>query len=76
MRAGGARVNPEDTARNHQFREGFRLVDYGAVGLPIFRLTIEAVTMSYRTMPAYRSSRCDASHWDKPARPISPVCLG
>jgi hypothetical protein len=53
-------VNPEDAARNHQFREGFRLVDYGAVGLPIFRLTIEAVTMSYRTMPAIQefTMRC------------------
>ena len=44
-------MNPEDVARNYQFREGFRLVDYGEVGLPIFRLTIEAVTMAHRTMP-------------------------
>jgi hypothetical protein len=45
-------MTPEHAARNHQFREGFRLVDYGEVGLPIFRLTIEAVTMAHRTMPA------------------------
>ena len=44
-------MRPEDVARNYQFREGFRLVDYGEVGLPIFRLTIEAVTMAHRTMP-------------------------
>jgi hypothetical protein len=44
-------MKAEDVARAHQFREGFRLIDYGEVGLPIFRLTIEAVTTSYRTLP-------------------------
>lgn len=44
-------MNAEQVARNHQFREGFRLVDYGEVGLPVFRLTLEAVTMAYRTLP-------------------------
>ncbi|MGR9476943.1 hypothetical protein [Rhizobium leguminosarum] len=44
-------MKAEDVARAHQFREGFRLVDYGEIGLPIFRLTIEAVTTSYRTLP-------------------------
>ena len=30
-------MTPEEVARKHQFREGFRLVDYSEVGLPIFR---------------------------------------
>jgi hypothetical protein len=42
---------PELVARKYQFREGVRLVDYGEVGLPIFRLTLEAVTMAHRMMP-------------------------
>ncbi|BBD41454.1 hypothetical protein Amn_pd00070 (plasmid) [Aminobacter sp. Y103A] len=44
-------MSPEDVARAYQFREGFRLIDYGEVGLPIFRLTIEAVTTSHRILP-------------------------
>jgi DNA-binding MarR family transcriptional regulator len=28
-----------------------RLVDFGEVGLPVFRLTLEAVTMAHRSMP-------------------------
>jgi len=44
-------MSPEDVARQHQFREGFRLVDFGEVGLPIFRLTVEAVTMAQRSLP-------------------------
>ena len=44
-------MSPEQVARKYQFREGFRLVDYGEVGLPVFRLTLEAVTMAHRPMP-------------------------
>jgi len=44
-------VKPADVARRHQFREGMKLVDFGEVGLPVFRLTLEAVTMAYRSMP-------------------------
>ncbi|HEX7808541.1 MAG TPA: hypothetical protein VF608_07450 [Thermoanaerobaculia bacterium] len=44
-------MTPEEIARLHQFREGFTLVDYAEVGLPVFRLTIEAVTTSHRMMP-------------------------
>lgn len=43
-------MTPEEVARAYQFREGFKLVDYAEVGLPIFRLTIEAVTTSYRSL--------------------------
>src|SRR5258708_4161140 len=44
-------MTPEEVARANQFREGFTLVDFAAVGLPIFRLTLEAVTTSYRSLP-------------------------
>lgn len=52
MRNGDVGMTPADVARRHQFREGFVLVDYAEVGLPVFRLTIEAVTTSYRSIPA------------------------
>jgi hypothetical protein len=53
-------VTPELVARKYQFREGVRLVDYGEVGLPIFRLTLEAVTMAQRSMPTIQefAMRC------------------
>ena len=44
-------MTAEDIAREAQFREGFTLVDYSEVGLPIFRLTIEAITTATRTTP-------------------------
>lgn len=55
-------MTPADVARRHQFREGFVLIDYAEVGLPVFRLTIEAVTTSYRSIPAIQEfvMRCMA----------------
>lgn len=44
-------MTPEEVARANQFREGFTLVDYAEVGLPVFRLTIEAITTAQRTLP-------------------------
>lgn len=44
-------MTSELIARQYQFRDGFRLVDYGDVGLPVFRLTLEAVTMAFRSLP-------------------------
>lgn len=44
-------MRSEDVARNNQFREGWQLVDFCEVGLPVFRLTLEAVTMALRQMP-------------------------
>lgn len=41
----------DEIARRYQFRDGYELVDYSAVGLPIFRLTIEAITMAKTTLP-------------------------
>lgn len=53
-------MRAEDVARSAQFREGFTLVDYAEVGLPIFRLTIEAITTATRSMPTIQefSMRC------------------
>lgn len=53
-------MRAEDLARSAQFREGFTLVDYAEVGLPIFRLTIEAITTATRSMPTIQefSMRC------------------
>lgn len=45
-------MTPEDVARANQFRDGFELVDYAEVGLPVFRLTLEAFTTSQRAIPA------------------------
>lgn len=44
-------MSPADIARAHQFRDGWQLVDYCEVGLPVFRLTLEAVTLAQRSMP-------------------------
>ena len=53
-------MTPEDIARLHQFREGFELIDYGEVGLPIFRLTLDAVTLAQRRIPTIQefAMRC------------------
>lgn len=55
-------MTSEQIARAHQFREGFELVDYGEVGLPVFRLTLEAVTLAHRRMPTVQefAMRCVA----------------
>ncbi len=55
-------MRAEDVARKHQFREGFTLVDYAEVGLPVFRLTLEAVTTSTRSLPVIQEfvMRCMA----------------
>jgi DNA-binding MarR family transcriptional regulator len=55
-------MRADEVARRHQFREGFNLVDYAEVGLPVFRLTIEAVTTTFRSIPAIQEfvMRCMA----------------
>lgn len=55
-------MRAEDIAREHQFREGFTLVDFANVGLPIFRLTLEAITTSTRSLPTIQefAMRCMA----------------
>jgi DNA-binding MarR family transcriptional regulator len=66
-------MSPEEIARLHQFRDGFTLVDYAEVGLPVFRLTIEALTTSRRAIPTIqefvmRALALDVKHEDEIAR--------
>lgn len=53
-------MTPEDIARANQFRDGFELVDYAEVGLPVFRLTLEAFTTTQRAIPTIQefTMRC------------------
>lgn len=53
-------MTPEDVARANQFRDGFELVDYAEVGLPVFRLTLEAFTTTLRAVPTIQefTMRC------------------
>jgi hypothetical protein len=44
-------MNPLQAARYFDVRESFDLVDYAEVGLPVFRLTVEAVTLARLEMP-------------------------
>jgi hypothetical protein len=37
--------------RQFDTRDGFELVDFSEVGLPVFRLTVEAVTLQKTSMP-------------------------
>ena len=42
---------PVQAARYFDVRDGFDVVDYAEVGLPVFRLTVEAVTLARLEMP-------------------------
>jgi hypothetical protein len=44
-------MNPEDVVRRFERRAGFKLIDYARVALPLYRLTVDAVTMSHREIP-------------------------
>src|ERR1700722_7155370 len=47
---------PTSRMRSFDAREGFELVDFAEVGLPVFRLTVEAITLqrtSMRTMQEF-----------------------
>lgn len=44
-------MTPLQAARSFDDREGFDVVDFAEVGLPIFRLTVEAVTLGRQDMP-------------------------
>jgi len=44
-------MTPELIARRFERRQGYELVDYSTVALPIYRLTVEAVTMLHRPIP-------------------------
>jgi hypothetical protein len=44
-------MSPEDIARRFEQRQGYDLVDYSQVALPIYRLTVDSVTMAHREIP-------------------------
>src|SRR4051794_27875872 len=44
-------MTPEDVARRFEQRHGYDLVDYAEVALPLYRLTVDAVTMIHREIP-------------------------
>lgn len=41
----------EDVARRFERRPGYDLIDYSPVALPLYRLTVDAVTMVHRDIP-------------------------
>jgi hypothetical protein len=43
--------NPEEVARRYACRPGFRLADYAEVGLPVYRLTVQAYFLSRKHIP-------------------------
>lgn len=43
--------NPEEVARRYACRPGFRLADYTEVGLPVYRLTVQAYFLSRKQIP-------------------------
>ena len=44
-------MTPSNAIRQFDVREGFELVDFAEVGLPVFRLSVEAVTVQRTSMP-------------------------
>lgn len=44
-------MTPEDIARRFERRIGYELVDYAEVALPLYRLTVDAVSMVHREIP-------------------------
>jgi hypothetical protein len=47
-------VSEEDVARRFERRPGYDLIDYAPVALPIYRLTVDAITMAHREIPPIR----------------------
>jgi hypothetical protein len=44
-------MTAESVARRFEQRQGYELVDYAPVALPLYRLTVDAVTMIHRSIP-------------------------
>ena len=47
-------MNPGEVARRFDCRDGFYLIDYAPVALPLYRLTVDAVTKSRHEIPPVR----------------------
>ncbi|CAN5923021.1 hypothetical protein BH11PSE3_BH11PSE3_12430 [soil metagenome] len=44
-------MTPESVARHFEQRQGYELVDYAPVALPLYRVTVDAITMIHRAIP-------------------------
>ena len=44
-------MNPSDVARRFERRHGYDLIDYAEVALPLYRLTVDAITMVHHDIP-------------------------
>ena len=60
-------MSPEDVARRHEEMPGFELVDYAEIALPIWQLSLEAVSIAHRKLPpiqefALRAVAADLAH--------------
>ena len=44
-------MSAEDVARRFERRAGYELIDYATVALPLYRLTVDVVTMAHREIP-------------------------
>lgn len=41
-------MTPEQVAQRYQYRTGYRLADYAEVGLPVYLLTVRALTLAHK----------------------------
>jgi len=41
-------MTPEQIAQRHEYRTGYRLVDYAEVALPVYFLTVRASTLAHK----------------------------
>lgn len=48
---GGTKMTPEQVAQRYQYRTGYRLADYAEVGLPVYLLTVRALTLAHKKIP-------------------------
>ena len=44
-------MTPEQVAQRYQYRTGYRLADYAEVGLPVYLLTVRALTLAHKKIP-------------------------
>jgi hypothetical protein len=65
-------MSPEDVARRFERKSGYELIDYAPVALPLYRLTVDAVTMVHSEIPpikefVMRSLAAGLSHLEEVA---------
>lgn len=57
-------MNASDVARRFERRPGYDLIDYAEVALPLYRLTVDSITMVHHGIPPIKEfvMRCLAKH--------------